>query len=110
MALYLNFSVRKFESNFMLLRNEQIKFSYANVPKNGSELLCGKRMTVLYTCNGPDNIVMSMFAESPTQGTYGEMALYTAKATKDQQIGVHDMCIKTVFAEYPDVITPVHRF
>lgn len=110
MALYLEGYSRKFEGNFMLHVNEQLKFKYAGVSKNSSELLCGKRKTILYPCAGPDKAVMRIFSESITQGTFGKVSLYTAKATEHQQVGMHNMCIKAIFADYPELIMPVHRF
>ena len=65
---------------------------------------------VLYVCDGSNSNVMDMFTGEPARGTYGWITNFTAKPTKAEQVGDHKMCIKAVFEDYPNLITPEQKF
>jgi len=50
--VFINGPEQSFNSNFMLMRNEHVKFLDLSISKTQDQLLCGDRHTVLEACDG----------------------------------------------------------
>ena len=88
----------------MLMRNEKVKFLDPTIPKKREQLLCGDRHTVLEACDGEkrtqdtiDELISAETLESPL-GSYFK---FKVKATNDNQMGIHKICGRQVFKQYP---------
>ena len=77
---------QSFDGNFMLMRNEYIKFFDPTIPKTQDQLLCGDRYTVLEACDGEkrtQDTIDELITSETLANPLGSYSKFRVLATKD---------------------------